>query len=296
MKKLFSLLSMLPMLLVSCNKERFVYVHEETDKYNLEVNLRYGTSNRNVMDICIPKEQKHTGVIFYIHGGGWINGDKECYRSSLKSYAEKGYATAAINYRYASSKDHGDDILNDIDLALAKLVSYSKETYNYLIDRAMLTGASAGGHLSLLYGYTYADKAPLEISAIFSNCGPTNLLDNHYFDTSYKFYKNYCSMFSKLLGTKIDATTKEKNEDLLIHYSPLYFAKNVNIPTAICHGNVDEMVPYQNAIDLDNKLTLLNIKHDFITFNNSGHGLENDQTASEKADALFNEYVTNYLN
>ena len=44
-------------------------------------NVAYGNHERHSLDIYIPKTVKsHSGVILFIHGGGWHEGYKEAHR------------------------------------------------------------------------------------------------------------------------------------------------------------------------------------------------------------------------
>ena len=42
-----------------------------------------------------------TPLLIFIHGGSWKAGDKDDYRKYLVDYAEKGYITATIAYRFS---------------------------------------------------------------------------------------------------------------------------------------------------------------------------------------------------
>jgi acetyl esterase/lipase len=41
------------------------------------LNVPYGTHPRQVLDFYQAKSDQPTPVVFYIHGGGWRNGDKK---------------------------------------------------------------------------------------------------------------------------------------------------------------------------------------------------------------------------
>ena len=67
-------------------------------------NMAYGTHERQVVDLCIPNGATgDTGLVLFIHGGAWIQGDKESYEGGMSYGAsELGIATASLNYRYIS--------------------------------------------------------------------------------------------------------------------------------------------------------------------------------------------------
>ena len=66
--------------------------------------------------LLIPKNSgDEVGLILMIHGGAWVAGDKSAYRDLIKTWADKGYAAATINYRYLDYDVSFDDILDDIE-------------------------------------------------------------------------------------------------------------------------------------------------------------------------------------
>src|SRR5574344_334262 len=121
--------------------------------YTLYSNTYYGNAERNYMDLCIPSDKSGSvGLVLMIHGGGWIAGDKSCYNDSIKAWcSEKGYVSASINYQYADGNNvTADDIMDDISMALMKIKEISAQK-NITVNKVLLTGGSAGAHLSLLY-------------------------------------------------------------------------------------------------------------------------------------------------
>ena len=57
------------------------------------LNAPYGMHARQVLDFYQAKSDKPTPVVFYIHGGGWRNGDKKI---NPKQFLDKGISVAAI--------------------------------------------------------------------------------------------------------------------------------------------------------------------------------------------------------
>ncbi len=115
------------------------------------LNVPYGTHPRQVLDFYQAKSDTPTPVVFYIHGGGWRNGDK---KTNPKPFVAKGISVAAINYRFVQ---HGveDKVvppvkapLEDAARALQFVRSKAKE-WNIDKTRIGATGGSAGGCSSL---------------------------------------------------------------------------------------------------------------------------------------------------
>ena len=83
--------------------------------------LSYGTHERQVLDLAIPKENDgEIGLVLFIHGGAWIAGDKGSYKNGVKSASETyGFAGASINYRYMSDEIDFNDIRTTLQALIA---------------------------------------------------------------------------------------------------------------------------------------------------------------------------------
>lgn len=97
-------------------------------------------------------------LVFDIHGGAWIYGDKELNRYYCMYLASKGYAVVNMSYRllpYTDLRGQVQDIF-----AAARFVCGIAQKEGLDTNRVMLTGDSAGAHLSCLF-YCINEKAEL---------------------------------------------------------------------------------------------------------------------------------------
>ena len=62
-------------------------------------NVRYGDHERQVLDFWKAKSTSPTPLVFHIHGGGWVNGDKARV-ANLEQYLAAGISVTSINYRF----------------------------------------------------------------------------------------------------------------------------------------------------------------------------------------------------
>lgn len=270
----------------------------EKEKYSSDkyTDVVYGEHERQRLDISLPKEKNGAvGLILFIHGGSWVAGDKSVYSDELDKWSKVyGYAAAAINYCYASAEFFVDDLTDDIALSLIKIKEFAADK-GYNIEKAMLTGSSAGGHLSLLYAYKYADISAIKPVAVADYSGPTDLTDDNYYVAEQSL--PYFELFSLLCGDSFDEEnylTREAKEKMLAA-SPVSYVNEKTVPTLICHGNADNIVPYSNAVALKAKLDECGVRNDFVTYNKSGHSLGGDEKARKKAQKLFISYAEKYL-
>ncbi len=258
-------------------------------------NISYGTHERNVLDLYIPEDASgDLGLLLFIHGGAWIQGDKSSYTGTAQNASENlGLAGATINYRYLSANTKMSDLVDDIDAALTKIKAIGKEN-GVNINKVILGGHSAGGHLSLLYAYSRKDTAPITPVAVFDQSGPTDMSDPNFYTSGNALGLGQIQqLVSWATGKSITLDNVNQYAAEIAAISPIYYVDKDTVPTLICHGDHDSIVPYSNAVKLDAKLTACGVKHDFITYD-ADHDL-NDKTASKRAEELMYSYAAAYL-
>jgi acetyl esterase/lipase len=118
-------------------------------------NVAYGTHERQVLDFYQAKSDKPTPLLFFIHGGGWVAGDKGGRTGAgVKPYLAAGISVVSINYRYswqaqlAGVKPPVKAPLEDAARALQFVRSKAAE-WNIDKRRIGASGGSAGACSSL---------------------------------------------------------------------------------------------------------------------------------------------------
>lgn len=125
-------------------------------------NVAYGTHERQVLDFYRADSDKPTPVVFHIHGGGWVAGDKRGV-AALEKYLAAGISVVSINYRYSTQAQIAGEKppvkwpLSDAARALQFVRSKAKE-WNLDKQRIGATGGSAGACSSLWLAF-HADLA-----------------------------------------------------------------------------------------------------------------------------------------
>lgn len=64
------------------------------------VNVPYGPHERQVLDFWQAESPRPTPVVFFMHGGSWLNGDKTMHLTHVREYLAAGISVVSINYRY----------------------------------------------------------------------------------------------------------------------------------------------------------------------------------------------------
>ena len=112
--------------------------------------FKYGPHERNVLDFWQAKSDKPTPLLFYIHGGGWMGGDKAGI--AVEPFLKEGISVVSINYRYISQAQEVvppvKAPLHDAALALQTVRSKAAE-WNIDKTRIGASGGSAGACSSL---------------------------------------------------------------------------------------------------------------------------------------------------
>ena len=120
-------------------------------------------------------------TVVWIHGGAWISGDKHDVSPYLRTIADRGYTTVALNYTISPETTY-PTALGQLNGALAFLVDHADE---YRIDpgRLVIAGDSAGAQLTsqlatLVSNPAYSDLVGVEpaldreqLRAVVLNCG-----------------------------------------------------------------------------------------------------------------------------
>lgn len=93
-------------------------------------------------DAELMKEKKLPAVL-YIHGGGFVRGDKKHRKSFCKMYADNGYFVMNINYALGPKEIFPQGSIDCVN-ALNYLTKAAEE-YNIDLEKICVTGDSAGG-------------------------------------------------------------------------------------------------------------------------------------------------------
>ena len=209
-------------------------------------------------------------ALLFIHGGGWMSGDREEFDEPAREAARRGYVAVTVDYRLTNVINSGKtkylfpSQLYDVKAAVRWLRSNS-EKYHIRKDRIGAFGYSAGGHLALLLGLTKpsdglegdVSENDSSIQAVVS-CGGQTDLSSCPASSAYKI--------GKLLGG-----SPAEVPDAYAKASPVNYVRNDSPPTLIITGEMDRDVPAEQARLLDRKMTEVGATHLLIVRPLAGH-------------------------
>lgn len=107
---------------------------------------------KHKLDLYLPKEAKGAPVVVFVHGGGWISGDRktrgDLYANVGTAYAHAGIGCACISYRLSprvKHPAHAQDVARTLRWVHDHIAEYGGDP-----TKVVLSGHSAGGHLAAL--------------------------------------------------------------------------------------------------------------------------------------------------
>jgi acetyl esterase/lipase len=237
--------------------------------YTSQIDVVYTKVNdwEGKMDIYLPSKDKGLSpVVINIHGGGWNHGVKES-QTGFSTFFKMNYAVANIEYRLTPQAT-APAAVEDTRCALIYLIKHAKEL-NIDVNKIVIMGGSAGGHLALMGGLLANDHRfdnnctgveNIKVAAIVDKYGITDVWD-------WGYGKNVTSKSAtRWLGDKA------KDQKFAASVSPITYVTKNSPPIFIVHGDADPTVPYQQSVDLHKKLQELGVKTEFITVPGGQHG------------------------
>lgn len=209
------------------------------------------------------REMPPAPLVLTIYGGSWRSGAKENLPALNTYLASRGYAVAAVTYRFAPAHPF-PAATEDVNAAIDYLKANAK---NLGLDsaRIVLIGRSAGGQLSLLSAYTKNDPS---IKGAVAFYGPTDQKWGWDNPTNQRVYNSFLTLREFMGGDPGAVPNAYRNS------SPLNFVGPTTVPTLLIHGSMDPLVSVRQSARLDSALSAARRPHLFIEMPWATHGCD----------------------
>lgn len=239
------------------------------NEFSVTPNITYLKANNMELKVDVYRPRNAAGPVptfIYFHGGGWVAGSKEANILRLLPYLQQGWAAVNVQYR-----------LGDVSLAPAAVedslcalrwVGRNAEQYGFDIDRLVVSGNSAGGHLALTTGMLPADS-DLGRQCLGADTPPVAAIVNWYGITDVGDLLD--GVNQKAYAVRWMASMPDRLE-IAERISPLNYVRNDLPPIISIHGNADPTVPYAHAVQLHAALDQAEINNQLVTVPNGRHG------------------------
>jgi acetyl esterase/lipase len=272
-------LAFIGVLFLSCsNEDSEISSEPEIIEAYEALDVSYGSDSNQVFDIYLPEGRtENTKVLFLVHGGSWVGGDKEDM-NDVRDYVLQNHPSLGIvnmNYTLAGANSPPVPMqTNDISAVVNYITS--NKTSLIISDDIGFIGVSAGAHLSLLW--SYANDTNNQVDMVCSIVGPTNFTDPAYYNSANPVFQSMYILFGN------------PSIPFLESASPYHTATATSPPTLLFYGGQDPLVPNSQGIDLDSQLTNLGVPHEFSFYEEEGHGWFGQNLLD-----TFNK-ISNYIN
>ena len=280
------LLGALSLALHAAHAQQFEWALELERDYFIAPDITYlevsGRASR--LDLIRTADtQSPRPVLLYIHGGGWIGLSKNHVFLHFLPYLQMGFAVVNVDYRLAEAA-LAPAAVEDTRCALRWVHEHADE-HGLDASRIVVSGHSAGGHLSLTTGMLpaaagldrhcpapspsapdtggettdgYAPEMP--VAAIVNWFGITDVADLLEGPNSKRYAQEWIGQ-------------QRKSHEIAVRVSPLTYVRPDVPPILTIHGDADTVVPYAHAVRLHAALGDAGHKsHKLLTIDGGGHG------------------------
>ena len=249
--------------------------------YEVAANITYSEANNyeSKLDVYTPRDAKTpVPVVMMIHGGGWVAGTKEASTLYVLPYLQMGFAVVNVEYRMAKVS-LAPAAVEDCLCAL-HWIGRNAEKYHFDLNKLVVTGGSAGGHLALTTSmipesagfenqcasvddpdWSGPWKSPRpKVAAVINWFGITDVADMLRGASNFRSYA--ISWFGSL----------PNREELAKRVSPLTYVRPDLPPILTIHGDADKLVPYSHGVRLHQALAKAGVRNQLFTIPGGGHG------------------------
>ena len=257
------------------------------------------------LDLWVPESAAPPPLVVWIHGGGWMTGDRRHLPETLRPDAVfdallgAGLAVASIDYRHALEAPFPAQ-LHDAKAAVRWLRAHAEEV-GISVERIGVWGESAGGHLAALVGLT-AHRSALE--GRHGVVGPSSAVD---VVVDWYGVSDLTTMPRMTppphIVAKLEPVMRTPPEDHLLagldeataaDASPVTHVTAGAPPFLLVHGTTDWLVPYAQSEQLEAALTAAGVPVRLVPV----QGAEHIFTGHDDIDAVVRlsvDYLADHL-
>jgi acetyl esterase/lipase len=252
------------------------------------------------MDVYLPNNPGPFPAIIYIHGGGWVQGNKSELSDVAELYAKRGIAGFSIDYTLAKTNQSAwPQNIEDVIAALS-YIKQNAATYHIDTDRIAVLGSSAGGQLASLVGTLQGNESFLSSTDFNGTLHNQVCLVMNYDGVEDLEYVGQNStrnlnLLINIVCAQFGGVTYAQNASLWREASPATYISGDDPAFVFVHGVSDGIVPIQVAQSFNIKLINARVETHFIQIEAYHDILDNEAInlqARYKLDPLLKQYFS----
>jgi acetyl esterase/lipase len=206
----------------------------------------------------------------------------------VEEFLKRGYTVFAVVHG-SQPKFTIPEIIQDMHRAV-RFIRFHAKQYHINPELIGITGASAGGHLSLMQGTAGdagdpkakdpVDRVSSRVQAVACFFPPTDFLNygakgkemiNRSFRPPFTAAADYHE-FDRSKALYIPVTDEKRLREISRRVSPIYHVTPDDAPTLIIHGDKDDLVPLQQSESIVAKLNEVGVPAELVVKKGAGHG------------------------
>jgi acetyl esterase/lipase len=210
----------------------------------IKKDIPYGPHPSQRVDVLVPPGDPPYPVLLYLHGGGWLTGDKSNYLGLVHSFAHNGYLVFNANYRLGPENKY-QVVLNDVATLMTWVWKHA-DAYGGDCSGVFFAGDSAGAHLLSWFVAALKNRPMLQKAKVVHpvpDIDPRGLLlyyGVYQIDLAGKTNFPFGDVFARSFLDNEQPGIAERARLL----SPLYHVSPDFPPTFIAAGETDPLYPH----------------------------------------------------
>jgi acetyl esterase/lipase len=241
------------------------------------------------MDVFRPKDGANGAGVVMVVSGGFFSSHEAISLAFIRPLVDRGYTVFAVVHG-SQPRYTVPEIIGDLNRAV-RFIRHQAKTYRVDPERLGVTGASAGGHLSLMLGMAGGqgdpntrdpvERASSRVQAVACFFPPTDLLNYGAPGKELIRASDHGKPFRPAFDYReLDAERNlwvpvidpEKLRRITRDISPISHVSADDPPTLILHGDRDELVPLQQSQIFVEKLKGAGVEAKLVVKEGAGHG------------------------
>jgi acetyl esterase/lipase len=198
------------------------------------------------LDVFRPDDSRTAlPVVFWVHGGAFIAGQKEPIRNYLRVLASHGFTVVNVEYTHAPEAIYPGPIVQ-VNRAISHVVEHASE-FHVDPDRIVLAGDSAGAHIAAQTAMAiaqpdYASDAELPAAAAPDQLVGTVLFSGPYDPTTVDYDNDTFGFFMRTVMWSYSGTKDFLRDERFLYTSLPQHVDSAYPPTFVSTGPADPLL------------------------------------------------------
>ena len=258
-----------------------------TRKTDVIYGRKHGTAL--TMDVFTPKTGANGAGVVLVVSGGFFSSHEAVSPTAARPLIDRGYTVFAVVHgsqpRYTVT-----EIVADMNRAV-RFIRHHAGEYGIDPGRVGVTGASAGGHLSLMLGTAGTkgdpdardpvDRESSRVQAVACFFPPTDFLNYGTTGRELIHARDHGKPFRPAFDYReldqesnlwVTVTDDDRLRAIAREVSPVTHVSADDPPTLLIHGDADPLVPLQQSEAFATKLKAAGVPAELIVKPGAGHG------------------------